>query len=232
MQVINVIISCIVSFLLFFSVPIISNKVIKYKDDKRSRDNKLVYYSEPNSFLLFSMFFVAFVSIYISLSLFEIWRFIFILIFIFIACIGTYIDIKVRIIPNEMIMVLMGLGILYRFGDEGFIGGAYGVLTAVGMFAFLVASFFLAKSFFIHIQPGGAGDLKLMMAVAIIVGYPDILVSVFACMVSYIVFVSFGILFKRIKMTSYLPMAGFIMFGLIFGLVWRGDVADVIKVFF
>ncbi|MCI5997602.1 MAG: prepilin peptidase [Peptoniphilaceae bacterium] len=221
MYIVFAIISLIVGIVFSFTVPVVADLLVKYKKSKRLNGQ----YVDNKPTIIFSKIFpiiIGFIVSYLSLSNFPVWKVVFLLVFAFIACIGTLVDNRIRIISNEMILFMLFLGIIYRFFDGGLSFLINSTVSAVGMFAFLLISFFVIGKFMSSIVPAGAGDLKLMMILAFLVGYPNLIISVFVTMVTMLIYIIIGLIMKKITFKSYIPMAGFIMIGIIVGLFSGG----------
>ena len=59
----------------------------------------------------------------------------------------------------------------------------------------------------------GAGDFKLLLAVALVSGYPGVQITLINMAAALLVFITIGIVTKRLTLYSTFPMAGFIFFG-------------------
>lgn len=61
----------------------------------------------------------------------------------------------------------------------------------------------------------GAGDLKLLMAIALICSWPNIISAIFIMAITMASYCLLGLASGKLKINSYFPMCGFIMFGMI-----------------
>lgn len=118
-----------------------------------------------------------------------------------------------------MIVVLLILGALYQLITKGFMGILYGIFSMAVVFVIFMVTLKITKGFSSTGSKIGAGDLKLMMAMALITGYPDVLMGFTAMSVSMLGYVMVGLSTKMISMKSTFPMAVFIMIGLVVGLL-------------
>lgn len=203
-------------------VPITADKLIDFKKSKGSIKREPIEASKL--FKIIFPFIIGVLSAYMVIAQqFPIWKSAFIIIFCFIGCVGTIVDNRVRIIPNELVLLILFLAIPYRFLDGGFYYLLNSVASTLGMLLFLVGTFFIIRMFLASVVPAGAGDLKLMMAMAFVLGYPNILSGVFYTMCVMLVYISLGLITRRLTFRSYIPMAGFIMTGLIIGLLSGGE---------
>lgn len=135
---------------------------------------------------------------------------------IFIGVLGTIailisiIDLRIRIIPNESLLMLGFLGLVYQWYTYGLGSLFLSFLTMLGLMAlFLIVSLFTGR------KAVGAGDVKLAGAMGFVLGYPNILYGMLA-MGALLVLVSFvGFHSYRITMKTMVPYAPFMMFGMI-----------------
>ena len=135
-----------------------------------------------------------------------------------IAVTCTYVDSKLRIIPNEAVLALLVLGIAFRVSKDGFSS----LLGSLGALAIIIAVFG-GCAVFMKIKKGtpgvGAGDLKMAMVMAISVGFPGVLYSLGALAVSMIIYCFVGIQTRMMRMDSYFPMCLHLTVGLYAGLI-------------
>lgn len=221
MNIINLMLSVIVGALFFFIVPVLTKQLIDYKEKKNKRKFENIRYEAEWKYQLFSAIAGCIVS-YVVLQSYELWKAVFIIIFCLLACIGTVVDNKVRIIANELVIFMFALGIIFRAMDAGLDGLINSFLTVIGVFTFFVFSFFILKLIFRSLVPPGAGDLKLMMVMGILLGYPNIIDGIFVSMIIMCVYIFAGLSASLLTIKSSIPMAGFIMVGIVVGLISEG----------
>lgn len=232
MYVISGIIAPILLGLLFvILVPIAVDKLIEFKNSKRSI--KIEPIETSKLFKIIFPLIIGVLSTYVVIAQqFPIWKSAFIIVFCFIGCVGTIVDNKVRIIPNELVLLILFLAVPYRFLDGGFYYLLNSVASTLGVLLFLVGTFFVIRMFLASVVPAGAGDLKLIMAMGFVLGYPNILYGMFYTMIVMVGYIGFGLVTGRLTFRSYIPMAGFIMTGLIIGLLSGGEsLWEVLKIF-
>lgn len=119
------------------------------------------------------------------------------------------IDNRCRLIPNPFVLALLGIGIVYRFWSEG-LGAFASIGVALG---FAVVMLVLASLLTRGKNAVGAGDVKLILVMAITAGNPGFFYGIAvmaACMVIYSVL---GMLLLHLTRHSYLPMGGSIAAG-------------------
>lgn len=134
--------------------------------------------------------------------------------FCLLAVVGALVDFRIRIIPNELVVIIFALGLLFNVaeGDLRHLGLSVvsGVIT---FFLFMITAritYYFAKSMGV-----GAGDVKLATAAAFAVGLnrlSDFYVGIVAALLLYMVV---GFSLGLIKMKSTFPMGVQIMFGFV-----------------
>lgn len=99
------------------------------------------------------------------------WKMLFFVLFGAFAIMGVVVDSLIRIIGNEMLVVMLCFGIVYRVMD----GGWHSALTAFVGVAFTTA-FFAIAGVVVYLHKGvrgvGMGDVKLALVVAFTAGWP------------------------------------------------------------
>lgn len=119
------------------------------------------------------------------------------------------IDNRCRLIPNPFVLVLLVLGAVYRFWSDGL-----GAFPSIGLaLGFAVVMLVLASLLTRGKNAVGAGDVKLILVMAITAGNPGFFYGIAvmaACMLIYSVI---GLFLLRLTRYSYLPMGGSISAG-------------------
>jgi leader peptidase (prepilin peptidase)/N-methyltransferase len=125
------------------------------------------------------------------------------------AVVFTIVDMRIRIIPNELVAALLCLTAAMAWlenGFAGYLGRLAGLLTALTLFliAMLIAG------------PGkvGGGDVKLAAAVGFASGFPDVLVAILAMALLASLTGGVRIALKKAGRTAPMPFAGFLTGGL------------------
>jgi leader peptidase (prepilin peptidase)/N-methyltransferase len=125
------------------------------------------------------------------------------------AVVLTLIDVRIRVIPNELAAALLCLSVALSWLDNGlaaFPGRLAGFLTALALFllAMLIAG------------PGkvGGGDVKLAAAVGFAAGFPDVLMAVLVMALAACLTGVVGAALKKMGRKTPMPFAGFITAGL------------------
>lgn len=126
----------------------------------------------------------------------------------------AYIDISIRIIPNEILFFMIITGAIFQltyFGAENLLWAVISMVAMMVIFSSVAA--------FVGLGKVGAGDVKLAGAMGLSLGYPLIIIAVMAMAVILFVFIGIGLLSKKIYMSTMLPFAPFIIAGYIFALI-------------
>ena len=137
--------------------------------------------------------------------------------FCMIAITATLVDHQIRMIPNEILLLLLAIGLPYRVMTAGFPGLLDSLLAALitaGIFLLSMGVIFLMKK-----NVGvGAGDLKLAVVIAFIVGLSRIYLFLFGMVAAMLLYCLGGLFFRKLTIGSAFPMCGEIMAGFVFAL--------------
>jgi leader peptidase (prepilin peptidase)/N-methyltransferase len=128
-----------------------------------------------------------------------------------VAIIISVIDIKIRLIPNELVLLILFLGVLFQVLCFGWQAQIHALLCMVA-----VGFVFIITAKFVGFEQVGAGDIKLAATIGLILGYPNIMIAVMGMCATLLVFCVGGLLIKKLVKNSTFPFAPFIMFGTIF----------------
>lgn len=151
-------------------------------------------------------------------------------IFMIFAGGGTIVDNKIRIIGNEMILAMFGIGVIYVMAYSGLLGVLVSLITSIGIAVFFVIVYLLMRLVLYKLPPAGAGDFKLIMVIGFILGYPGIIIALFTTSVALLIYIAIGFMRKKLVMATYIPMAGFLMLGLVVALSFKTDtIMDVVN---
>lgn len=196
-----------------YKIPEISIKIIEYKKGKTNINYETVNHI-PNFIKYFLCIFNAaawaLASIYIDNTSMAL----LISIQISLGIIIAFIDIKIRIIPNELVLEMFALGIIFQtinYGLQGIIG------SIVCMIFIMIV--FTAVAGFMGFGKVGAGDVKLAGAIGFSLGYPLVVVAMLTMAVALLIYILIGLALKKIKLTTMLPLAPFLSVGYIFSLL-------------
>lgn len=210
--ILSLLIACVYAVL----APMVVEAVVEYKQRQRTKALEDRAYSIV--FYRLICFIVGCGVTYLAQTHYELLPMSIVILIGFMACVGTLVDNRIRIIPNEMVIVLFVLGLILRFISGGLNQIFVGLICVVGTILIFALSYVVSKMFSKGMIPVGAGDLKLLMAMAMIVSYPGIMYAVFGIAVSMLLYIFIGAILKKITFYSYLPMAGFIYLGILIGI--------------
>lgn len=133
-------------------------------------------------------------------------------------------DILVYLIPDKAVIALSLLVLVYQIALLGAgimqpIDFVYSLLGMVGAVAFFFSLWFFTKG-----KGLGFGDVKLIAPLALLMGWPSLIVGLFA---SFIIGAVVGIgtvLMGKKKMKQPIPFGPFLIVGTVVSLVWGHDI--------
>lgn len=123
----------------------------------------------------------------------------------------AYIDNRYLIIPNEMVLLLLGIGTGYQLLLHGLQGVGMALLAAVASILICLAAQLVLKDR----KSVGAGDIKLMAAVAVLTGCPRFLNALMMMSVCAAAYCLVQIRRGAMGWKSRLPLGGFIAGGMV-----------------
>ncbi|WHH57935.1 A24 family peptidase [Petroclostridium sp. X23] len=197
-----------------FMIPDLAKKMIRYKCIKRHQDAPAFYMPKWHKHIIVLLSASLFVLAGRQMPLMEA---VLMDIFIVIALTAAVVDNQVRIIPNEMVLSVMVLGVIYRI----IASGAHSLLGSLGALAFVIAVFggtAVITKIFTKSTGVGAGDLKLAMAIAITAGYPGVYYFLGGMAVAIGGYCLAGLQIGLLTPKSTFPMCGHIMAGFLIAL--------------
>lgn len=124
-----------------------------------------------------------------------------------IAVVVISVDNSIRIIPNEIVLILLGIGFVINLIHFTIFNGLIGMVT--GLVLFIIAG--LIGGF----NKVGMGDIKLIIPIGLIAGYPNSLFAILVMSLLILVYSAVGMMSKKITLKTTLPFGGFMMSGLI-----------------
>ena len=129
--------------------------------------------------------------------------------------------ILLRIIPNEIVLAVAALGLAHRIVCA--IADPWSLLGALASFALTLGMFsmamFIGKKRW-KSRGVGAGDFKLAMIAAFIVGFPGIAYFYIALCVTMLVYFAYMITRGSFGFLVWFPMCSFLMISLLVGLIY------------
>lgn len=140
---------------------------------------------------------------------------VFIVIFAVIALIFSLVDWRIRIIPNELVLISVVIGMLYQLIEYGLRSLGLALVCMVGL---LVA--FIIIGLIAGLDKIGAGDVKLIAVMGLVLGYPSIFAGLLSMSIALLIYIFVGMLAGKLTHVSMFPYAPFMMLGMIFGLIY------------
>ena len=141
--------------------------------------------------------------------------------FVSIALISSWVDILIRIIPNEIVLTIAAFGIVFRIvcaivDPWSLLGGFASFALTLGMFSLVM---FIGRKRW-NSRGVGAGDFKLAMIASFIVGFPGIAYFYMALCVAMLVYFVYMIARGSFGFFVWFPMCSFLMISLLVGLIY------------
>lgn len=130
-----------------------------------------------------------------------------------IAVLITIIDLRIRIVPNELLLVMVVAGLTFQGVQFGLIAVLISVLCMLAMMFF-----FSVVAGMVGFDKVGAGDVKLAGAMGLALGYPNIVTAMIIMCAVFLLFSAVGLILRKITLKTMLPFAPFMMIGMVFSL--------------
>jgi leader peptidase (prepilin peptidase)/N-methyltransferase len=197
-----------------YIIPKLSLKIIQYKKKTNSIGSEEVQLFDNRIINIFIILFNGAAWCFTAYTAESLFAAVLICVQISLGIIFAYIDIKIRIIPNELILVLLTLGIIY----QSFNYGLEGILGSIICMVFIMIVF-TALATFMGLGKVGAGDVKLAGAIGFALGYPSVVTAMGAMATVLLSYILIGLALRKIRLTTMLPLAPFLVAGYIFALV-------------
>ncbi len=131
-----------------------------------------------------------------------------------LAILISLIDLRIRIIPNELVLAMCAAGAFYKLTLYGIGSIPPSLLMALGMM-----TLFSAAAGFAGFNKVGAGDVKLAGAMGFSLGYPSVLTALAAMSAALLIYSLGGLASKKLSLKSSFPFAPFMMLGLAAALI-------------
>ncbi|MGD9567374.1 MAG: prepilin peptidase [Sedimentibacter sp.] len=200
----------IAGLLIGYKIPEFSQKIMQYKKGKNFKEIG----EESFNINMLLCLFNGMIWGYSFYRLDNIFHVALIVILMTLGLIIAYIDVKIRIIPNELILVILTLGIVFQityFEFRALVG------AAISMIVMMVV--FTAVAGFVGFGKVGAGDVKLAGVMGLSLGYPLIITAIGIMAIVLILFILSGMALKKIYLSTMLPFAPFMITGYITALL-------------
>ena len=208
----GVVVLAISGFVIGWFIPNMYRGVIEYKCAQRSRDtpsfNSSIWHNVLfgiGNMIMYAFAMVLTGDYVLSMSA---------SILISLAVIITAVDIKIRLIPNELVLVLILLGAVYRLN----IAGISGIISSFAGSLIMVLLFGLSGKI-AGFNKVGAGDLKLAFAIGIVCASTNIVPALMVMAVTLAVVSVGGMIIGKLRRTDMIPFAGFMMAGMTAGII-------------
>lgn len=203
----------LIGIILGYTVPDLSFKIMEHKKGKGNvKSSEIFLYSKFFKFILSIL--SGGVWILLALRVSDPFEGLLIGILITLGLVIIFIDIQIRIIPNELVIALAMVGVIFQLLSYG-LGSL--MIAIVCMIVMMVV--FTSVAGFVGFGKVGAGDVKLSGAMGLALGYPLVTTAVGIMAVVLLVFIAIGFVFKKIFLSTMLPLAPFMMSGFIFALI-------------
>lgn len=206
----SLVILYLIIILFIINVNKLIDSTINYKEKRKSK-KYLIYKEDNKTDRLVNIFVITF-AIIITYLFMDIGRGTFNILMLAISIYAIRLDERIRIIPNELVLFLSLVGLISQYINSGIKGVMLSILSLIFTAALFFMTAFVTKKLSGNIGVG-AGDIKLAMALSIILGINNLLdfwLGIVACLVAYI---GIGLYTKNIRVGSYFPMCFQIMGG-------------------
>lgn len=201
-----------------YYIPSLTDKIVKYKESKRSEgleeynietDVKITRYF--NYILLISVFLV-------QMSLYQGFELLILMLVSTLAILAMRVDQQVRIIPNEIVFVILGLSFIrqsYVNDLSGLIGSVIAML-AVAMMFYITSN--ISSVYFGRVGVG-AGDVKLTISMSAMFGSQGVLIFMMCIAAALMIYIVYGFTFKKYTLKTTFPMGQQITYGFLLAII-------------
>lgn len=131
------------------------------------------------------------------------------------AVLITIIDLRIRIVPNELLLVMAAAGLVFQAVQFGLIAILISVLCMLAMMVF-----FSVVAGMVGFDKVGAGDVKLAGAMGLALGYPNIITAMIIMCAVFLLFSAVGLILRKLTLKTMLPFAPFMMIGMVSSLAY------------
>ena len=212
MNIYIIIVLGLIGIIIGYMIPAISSQLINYKNRKRNREPLIS--NNPVLYRILLVLLNGFLWAYTGSRTENTLIALLICLLFTITIIITIVDIRIRIIPNELVLLMFCLGLVFQilyFGWKA-LPSALACMLIVGFIFIIVGNF-------VGLQQIGAGDVKLAAVMGLTLGYPAIAIALVAMSAILIIYCLGGLIIKKLHRYSTFPFAPFLMFGNICGLL-------------
>lgn len=185
----------------------------KQKDKKYNLYRTEYYWDKWINGILIAISFAA------SFYYFGVYKAVFTSVITLLAVFGARLDERIRIIPNELVLFILILGLVSQILRTGIKGLASGFLAVI-----VTGSIFFLSAFLTRFLSGsigvGAGDIKLAMALSMIMGIDNMFIFLTGIVLFLLFYIIVGFLTKTLTVGSAFPMCTQIMGGAMLALYY------------
>ncbi|WP_242939376.1 prepilin peptidase [Tindallia magadiensis] len=211
------------SFLFFFAgfigwqagknISKLTNAIINWKQSKRTETYRVYREEKKGDKRIDTVLLV--IGAYVSIFLLPVGEALFSILMSVLGLLLIRIDQRIRIIPNELVLLLFIVGCMKQVMSNGIFGLGEGLIAVVATMGILIFAAFIHK-FFSGAMGVGAGDIKLMMALAMILGIhqlPGLLLGISATLILYLGYLKMtaGFFLKQSFPMALQIMGGFML---------------------
>ncbi len=154
------------------------------------------------------------IGIVVAFEYFKFYEFILVSIMCILAVFGARIDERIRIIPNELVLLILVIGIVNQLATGGLRSLGSGLLALI-----ITAGIFFSSAFTTRLLSGsigiGAGDIKLAMVLSLMLGFENVYLFLMGIVLFLVFYIIIGFSTKTIWVGSTFPMCIQIMGGCI-----------------
>lgn len=133
----------------------------------------------------------------------------------FVGTVLILVDLRIRILPNEAVLLLAGAGGILQW----YLHGLSGLLIAMILMLIIMLGF-IALGGIMGLWKIGAGDVKLAGVMGLTLGHPQFISGLLIMALSLLLFCVAGLLLKKITLKSMVAFGPFLVCGLLGGLLF------------
>lgn len=222
-----ILILTILGFLIGYNMSKVINKMILWKEKKKNKTYTISRPEYPKDKWINGL--VISLGIFLAFYYLEIYEAVLASIICISAVFGVRMDERIRIIPNELVLFIMIVGIVHQLLTNGIRGLGSGFLALIITGAIFFLSAFVTR-FFSGSIGVGAGDIKLAMALSIIMGLENMSIFLIGIVLFLVVYLLIGLFTKTIAIGSSFPMCIQIMGGSIIA-IYKPIIMEIIRFF-
>ena len=195
-------------------IPQTAEKIVLYKCKKKcialAEDERFSSLILTLPICLLNMFALAFAGWHMDSLLSEFM----LTVLIFVSIVIAIIDLRIQMIPNELVLLLIIEGAALRLTV---LGPSALLLSALCMVVMMILFCIVAGA--IGFGKVGAGDVKLAGAMGVVLGYPGIINGLMVMSAAFFLYCVIGFCLHRLTMKTMVPLAPFMMSGMVVSLL-------------